>query len=67
MILSDAIGANTKLELFSVLILVLMDDTLWSTTNTAKENPFVVLILVLMDDTLWFQFIDENTIVIDES
>ena len=37
----------------TVLILVLMEDTLWVDSEVLKVYHSVVLILVLMEDTLW--------------
>ena len=36
-----------------VLILVLMEDTLWAPDIPENPAPQAVLILVLMEDTLW--------------
>ena len=53
MILSDYYLKNLLINSKMVLILVLMDDTLWPVNDERKGWMVGVLILVLMDDTLW--------------
>ena len=43
-------------ELLKVLILVLMEDTLWELISVTQTKLQLVLILVLMEDTLWAMY-----------
>ena len=46
-------SVSVQVALFVVLILVLMEDTLWEKVFEFHTEPTQVLILVLMEDTLW--------------
>ena len=47
---------------YGVLILVLMEDTLWDVLIVLKIGVEYVLILVLMEDTLWAQLVKNLTV-----
>ena len=53
MMLSDEDEPTQESADLGVLILVLMDDALWSSMQTQEEFELDVLILVFMDDALW--------------
>ena len=36
-----------------VLILILLEDTLWGNYCNGESSPWCVLILILLEDTLW--------------
>ena len=51
-----------------VLILILMEDTLWEIADTADAGSGDVLILILMEDTLWVNLlcrkVEKDTVLI---
>ena len=60
MMVSDDPMLGQPIKDSRVLILVLMDDGLWSTANRYLDLCQEVLILVLMDDGLWLGYEDHD-------
>ena len=63
MMLFDADNVQAVTDETSVLILVIVDDTLWWKNNQGIHYPWKVLILVIVDDTLWVQIVMDRGLI----